>query len=253
MQPAFLMIGEMKCGTTSLYRYLERHPDIRPPFQKEPYFFATRYDRGMSWYRSLFPLARGGRVTYEGSVYYLAHPHAPERIRRHLPDAKLIVLLRDPVARTQSHWNHSRSKGREPLGFEAALEAEAARMAGEVERLRADPGYVSHAHINHAYATRSRYVDSLRPWLENFPREQLLVLGSEELFERTAETVDAIQRFVGVRVADLGPYTPFNTRDYDRMDPETRQRLTERFEAPNRELYELLGRDLGWARTGAVI
>ena len=245
MRPAFLVIGEMKCGTTSLFAYLQRHPGIREPFMKEPYFFATGYARGMAYYRSLFPLAGDG-MTYEASTYYLAHPLARERIRTHLPDAKLIVLLREPVARAHSHWNHSRSKGREPLDFAAALEAEPQRLAGEVERLRRDPDHVSFAHIHHAYASRSRYAETLRPWLEEVPREQLLVLRSEELFERPRETVEEIQRFVGLPVMDLGPYTPFNTREYDRMEPELRARLAASFAEPNRELAELVGRDFGW-------
>ena len=247
MLPAFLVIGEMKCGTTSLFRYLQRHPDIRDPFMKEPYFFATGYERGMGFYRSLFPLAGDG-MSYEASTYYLAHPHARERIRTHLPEAKLIVLLRDPVARTHSHWNHSRSKGREPLEFEAALDAEPERMAGELERITRDPGYHSFAHQHFAYVTRSRYAESLRPWLEGVPAEQLLVLRSEDLFERPRETMEQIQRFAGLAVADLGPYTPFNTREYDRIRPETAARLAERFAEPNRELAALLGRDLGWTR-----
>ena len=247
MRPVFLVIGEMKCGTTSLFRYLQRHPDIREPFMKEPYFFATGYERGMGFYRSLFPLAGHG-VTYEASAYYLAHPHARERIRTHLPEAKLIVLLRDPVARTYSHWNHSRSKGREPLDFEAALEAEPERLAGEVDRMVRDPGYRSFAHVHFAYASRSRYAESLRPWLEDVPAEQLLVLRAEDLFERPRETMEEIQRFVGLDVADLGPYTAFNAREYEGMAPETAARLAEQFAEPNRELAELLGRDFGWAR-----
>lgn len=248
LDPSFLVLGEMKCGTSSLYAYLSRHPQIRHPYFKEPYFFSTRYDRGINWYRSNFPLAIGGGVTFESSVYYLAHPLARERIREHYPEAKLVVMVRDPIARTQSHWNHSHSKGRDPLPFPEALDAEPARLAGEVERLAADPSYVSYAHIHHAYASRSRYADALRPWMETVPPEQLHVIASEDLFQRPHETLDELQRFLGLSVEDLSPYEVVNSRTYERMDPVTRERLAREFEQPNRELYELLGRDLGWPR-----
>lgn len=248
LKPAFLMIGEMKCGTTSLFTYLLRHPQIREPFMKEPFFFDLNYDRGLNYYRSLFPPARGGGVTFEATTYYMAHPLARERIKAFVPDAKLIVLLRDPVERTQSHYHHSRSKGREPLDFEAALDAEPQRLAGEIERIVREPGYRSFAHLHLSYATRSRYAVALRPWLEDYPAEQLLVLAAEELFERPAETVERVLRFLELPVLDLAPYPVMNAREYDRMAPATRERLTAQFAEPNERLYELLGRDLGWAR-----
>lgn len=244
--PGFFVLGEMKCGTTSLFAYLGRHPKVLEPYRKEPFFFDRRYDRGWRWYRSNFPITRPGTLTGDASAYYFIHPLARHRIRAYDPGTRLIVLLRDPVERTLSHYHHSRSKGREPLSFEAALDAEDERLAGEVERIVADPSYESFAHINHSYAARSRYADQLEAWLKVFPREQLLVLSADDLFVDAGPLVSEALRFLGLPGADLSPYPPLNTREYEPMAPATRERLEAHFAEPNRRLYELLGRDLGW-------
>jgi sulfotransferase family protein len=247
----------MRCGTTSLYFYLSRHPSILPPCTKEPFFFADEYARGFSWYRSLFPLTLAAEVarrrtgtrgiTFEGSTYYLFHPLARNRIHAFDPAMKLIVLLRDPVERALSHYHHSLSKGRESLSFEDALAAEQARLAGEDERIVSNPGYRSFSHLHHSYATRGRYADSLQAWFELFPREQLLILAAEDLFVRPADVVSDVINFLGFSETDLSPYLPANTRAYDQMQANTRAELESYFAEPNRRLYSLIGREFDWA------
>src|SRR5947209_1159841 len=137
--PDFLIIGAQKAGTTSLYRYLAAHPDIVASTRKEVHFFDINFWRGEWWYRSLFPLRRRLQrrpplrnrpaITGEASPYYLFHPFAPERAAQLLPDAKLIVLLRDPVERAWSHYRHEVANGRETMTFPDALAAEPARLA----------------------------------------------------------------------------------------------------------------------------
>src|SRR5207248_1607104 len=100
------------------------------------------------------------------------------------PGAKVIALLRDPVSRAFSQWQHNASRGREHLGFEAALDAEMERLAGESERLVADPSYLSDAHRLWSYASRGEYADQLERWLACYRREQVLVLRSEDLYEQ---------------------------------------------------------------------
>ena len=120
--PDFVIIGAQKAGTTSLWRYLVEHPQIVGPTEKEIHFFDARFDRGARWYRARFPLRaslrRGARLTFEASPYYLAHPFVPARVRAMLPDAKLVVLLRDPVERAWSHYrdNVARIRVRVVLG-----------------------------------------------------------------------------------------------------------------------------------------
>lgn len=244
--PGFLVIGAQKAGTTALYAYLRWHPEITGPSWKEVSFFDRHWWRGEAWYRGQFPLRASGRLVGEASPSYLFHPLAPERARALVPEAKLVALLRDPVERAYSQYQHEVALGREPLSFEDALDAEEERTRGEVERLVADPRYFSRAWWDHTYATRGLYAEQLERWLAVYPREQLLVLTTDELGERTAETYAAVLSFLGRARHALEDYPRVFDRDYAPMRPETRAALAERFVEPNRRLETLLGRTLGW-------
>ena len=115
--PDFAIIGAQKAGTTSLYNFITKHPAIAPASIKEVEYFSMRYSLGESWYRSNFPMDLSRRrlakkinqeiITGEASPYYLFHPTAPNRMKDLLPDAKLIVILRNPVDRAYSHYHHA--------------------------------------------------------------------------------------------------------------------------------------------------
>jgi len=240
------VIGAQKAGTTALYAYLRWHPGITGPSWKEVSFFDRHWWRGEAWYRGHFPLRAGGRLVGEASPSYLFHPLAPERARALVPEVKLVALLRDPVARAYSQYQHEVALGREPLSFEDALEAEEARLRGEVERLVADPRAFSRAWWDHTYAARGRYAEQLERWLAVFDREQLLVVRSEDLGERPAETYAEVLAFLGAASHELESYPRVFEREYAPMRPETRRSLAASFAEPNRRLGELLGRDFGW-------
>ena len=244
--PDFLVLGAQKAGTTALYAYLRWHPGITGPSWKEVSFFDRHWWRGEAWYRGQFPLRSRGRLVGEASPSYLFHPLAPERVRSLVPEARLVALVRDPVARAYSHYQHEVALGREPLSFEDALAAEPSRTQGEAERLVADPRAFSRAWWDHTYVARGRYAEQLERWLEVFPREQLLVVPTEDLGERPAETYAAILAFLGAEAHELGEYPRIFGREYAEMRPETRAALTQTFAEPNRRLEALLGRELGW-------
>ena len=182
----------------------------------------------------------------EASPSYLFHPLAPERARSVVPDAKLIALVRNPVDRAYSQYQHEVALGREPLTFEDALAAEEGRTRGEAERLAADPRAFSRAWWDHTYAARGRYAEQLERWLDVYPREQLLVVATEELGERPAATYASILAFLGAAPHELEDYPRVFDRDYEPMRPETRAALAATFAEPNRRLEALLGRPLGW-------
>jgi hypothetical protein len=243
--PDFLVIGAQKAGTTALYAYLRRHPAITGPSWKEVSYFDRHYARGAAWYRGNFPLRRG-RLVGEASPSYLFHPLAPRRAAALVPDARLIALVRDPVERALSHYHHEVDFGREHLSFEDALEQEEARLAGELERMLADPRYFSRAWWDHTYLARGRYAEQLERWYAAFPPEQVLVLANEELAGRPAETYARVLDFLGAAPHELDSYPRVFDREYPDMDAATRARLADYFAGPNRRLYDLLGRDLGW-------
>jgi hypothetical protein len=243
--PDFLILGAQKAGTTALYAYLRWHPEITGPSFKEVSFFDRHYAHGERWYRAHMP-ARRRSLVGEASPGYLFHPLAPERVASMLPDARLIALLRNPVDRAFSHYQHEVALGREPLSFEDVIDREEERMRGEVERMLREPSYFSHAWWNYTYVARGRYAEQLERWFAHFPRERLLVLFTEELAADTAGTYRRVLDFLGAGAHDLDSYPRIFEREYEQMPPPTRARLEHLFEEPNRQLNGLLNRDLPW-------
>lgn len=254
--PDFLILGAHKAGTTSLYEYLSQHPQVLPASRKELHFFSKNFQRGVGWYRRRFPKrARMKRrqkraglqiITGEATPYYLFHPHAPARIARLLPRVKLIVLLRDPVARAYSHYQHERRLGHETLSFEDALAQESLRVDAELDRMLGDDNYYSFNHQHFAYRLRGVYVDQIMAYRRHFPPEQMLILSSDDLFHHAQATFSATLRFLGVKDSPLKETGAKNAGDYDRHAIPMRAELEEYFRPHNQRLYELLGRDFGW-------
>lgn len=265
--PDFLLIGAKRGGTTSAYFHVLTHPHVLHLFPsatllpkrrdtKGTHFFSTEYDRGTRWYYSHFPsrarraaaLASTGaaHVAGEASPYYLFHPLAAQRAAAEVPDAKLLVALRDPVERTWSHFREQTRNGIETLSFEEALEAEPGRLGDDAQRLLTDPAFVSRAHEHQSYATQSAYAASLRRWLEHYPRERVHVWASEDYYADADATVRGICRFLGLPDRALPAIAPLNPAPRSGMREETRQALRARFADDVEEVQELLGRRMPW-------
>jgi Sulfotransferase domain len=257
MVPGFLLIGAQRCGTTSLFRALAAHPQVMPPtFRKGVNYFDLNYYRGAQWYRAHFPLAevaarRAGRhgppVAFEASGYYLYHPQAVERLGHDMPGVKLVAMLRDPVERAFSAHKHELARGYEQEGFERALELEDGRLAGEAERMRADPGYESFAHRHHSYRHRGQYAEQLERVYEFFPRAQVHVIDSAAYFARPAEEYQRLLAFLGLRPFEPA-FAAANARPGPPMPAGSRRMLERHFRPHNERLAELLGREPGWVR-----
>jgi hypothetical protein len=253
-RPSFVIIGAQKAGTTSLYDYLGRVPGIRSARRKEVHYFDENHQRGRSWYASQFPLTpRPGRerwITGEASPYYLLHPHAPVRLAAELPAAKLIVMLRNPVDRAYSAWSMRREMGIESRTFEQALDYERAFFPSEDAALRADPRRDTRAHRLSSYAVRGLYLDQLRAWEAQVPRERIHVMLSERLFADPDSELGALHAFLGVPASPAVSFPSSNVGRYDGMAPGTRARLDAEFHEPNAALAEHLAVDLralGWS------
>jgi hypothetical protein len=257
--PSFLIIGAERAGTTSLYRYLVQHPQVMSAtlHRKGAYYFATNFDKGVRWYRAHFPTelamrARARRagvervVTGEACPYYIFHPLVPERVHALLPDARLILMLRDPVSRAYSHYQQEIVRGFEHLSFEEAIEAEPKRLAGQEERMRRDPGYYSFSHQHHAYLARGRYLEQIQRWHASFAPDRLLVIDSAAFFADPDDGFSEVLRFLELSEASLTVYPQLNARSYGQIDPKTRERLRDHFMEPNRRLEEYLGRSFSW-------
>ena len=248
--PHFVIIGAKKCGTTFLYDLLIEHPHVESAAQKELHYFDRYFDQGIDWYRRCFPAPKwiDGRTTITGEATpYLPTSSAAERMAKILPQARLIVLLRNPVDRAYSHYHHQIRKGRETLGFEEAIEAEQARLRGETDKMLEDEHSTNPSQKRFLYLSRGVYVDQLLRWSEFYDKEQMLVLKSEDFFQRTPEALKLVLNFL--HLPDWKPRTLEirNKGHYEQeMNPATRRRLEEYFEPHNRRLYEYLGVDFGW-------
>lgn len=249
--PDFLVIGAQRCGTTSLFNYLAAHPDVRPSLGKELHFFTRHWRNGVIWYRAHFPPCTDAVATFEATPYYLFHPHAPYRAAEIVPSARLIVLLRDPVARAFSHYRHNVALGTEPLSFADALDAEPERVQPELERMVANPEYESRAVQRYSYVARGRYAEQIERWFEVYPRDRFLLLRTEDLEHDTANAYARTLAFLGLR-----PWTP---PSFERLsqrsgrsqtaDAVLASRLEREFRSHNERLTRLLGPDYEWSRS----
>lgn len=258
--PDVLIIGAQRSGTSSLYKYLGRHPNVAPSLRKEIEYFSVDYPEGEQWYRAHFPLAARRRmaaaagrpfVTFEATPDYLFDPRAAQRAHDLVPGAKLIAMLRDPAERAVSHYHHSVRNGLEDLDLETALRSEDDRLEGEIERALADPAYPALALRRHSYVARGRYAEQLDRWLRHYPADRMLVLRSGDLFSRPETTFDRILAFLGLpswHPPEFRNYSYVNALDGDYPAPPApvRAYLEERFREPNERLVAMLGEEFRW-------
>lgn len=181
--PDFIVIGAMKAGTTTLFRHLQSHPQIFMPELKEPDFFVTtkNWSKGFDWYASLFAGAPSQALTAEASTNYSKRASFPEvapRIRKYIPEVKIIYVLRDPLERIRSQYVHSRLTGGERRPPEQAVTP--------------DSGYVD----------TSLYGAQVQCYLDHFPREQISVVLSEHMRDDPGSFLAAIESFLGVEPFD---------------------------------------------------
>jgi hypothetical protein len=205
--PNVLIIGSMKCGTSSLHHYLDSHPDVQMSANKEVNFFwrQTAWEKGRDWYRGWFD----GSVPIRGesSVNYTKDPKAARvcarRMRKVVPDAKLIYLVRDPVERSISHYLHTHAKGNEHRPASKAL-----------------------LDLRSEFVSRSMFYANVEPYLEDFDP---LVLRQEDLLDHQEETLSAIASFL-----DLASPIPHSSEMWETADskgqekPVLKRRVRER-------------------------
>jgi hypothetical protein len=178
----------------------------------------------------------------------MLHPSVPRRLAEHLPGTRLIALLRHPVQRAYSHYNHSRVLGREPLeDFQAAMAAEPTRTDEAWERLT-ETGAREPAVEWFSYARRSYYAPQLRRWLACFPRGSLLIMTAEELYREPEDGLSRARAHLGLPEIDVTHlnYRPRNARSYVPIDVQVRSQLGRDFVEDMVEVEQLLGRPTGW-------
>lgn len=262
MMPGFIIPGEAKCGTTSLYRYLAQHPDIFPAHRKEPRTFlehpgsrlrcASSYPVVLSGY--VHRLKSGRRcVTGEATAEYLSRPWVARAVAELLPAVKLIVLLRNPVARAVSDYQMLYEHGLVNIGFETAVRRtlswlEDPNMSDLVDAASRNE------HFYTRFVLRGLYARSLRPWMEKFERGNILILKSEQMFSDPHTALREVFEHLRVRPWAIQPDGIKRKGAYSaKINPEILDRLAAFYEPYNLELYNLVGKDFGWENEGRVV
>jgi len=242
--PDFIIIGTSKSGTGSLWRYLRRHPQIAGSFPlKETGYFARRYRLGFTWYKANFPVRKKGVKYFEATPSYLMHPEAAERIHAYNPATRLIVLFRNPVDRAYSNYLHGRR-----VGARRAQRPFAEIIDEQVDHYNpADFDTSGSSHVHFGYVHPGCYMTHLKHWLKYFPREQIKIIISDDMFRDTQGALNEMFEFVGVPPHPIEDLVAYNTNTYEEpMPPETRAKLREFFRPYNEELFQFLGKRYDW-------
>lgn len=254
--PTYLIIGAAKCGTSSLHEYLMQHPCVGKVLTKQLHFFDRYFDRGIEWYKACLPfvwkkfyinnIMKKNFATGEATAHYLNHPLSPKRAAQIIPNVKIIVMLRNPIDRTYSHYQMELNNKNENLSFEDAISEEPNRIKGEIEKLEKDETYFSKDYPHRAYIAGSKYAEQLKRWMDYFPRKQFHFVKTEDFNKNPSKIYNDVLKFLELPNYELSEYTKFRERKYQKMNPETRRNLATFFKPYNEELYSLVGTDFKW-------
>ena len=243
MKPSFLVIGYAKSGTTSLFHYLSQHPQICQPTLKEIQYFAQSYWRGKKWYQSHFPTRKKNCITFEASPDYIWYPNSLRRIHNEFPNMKLILLLRNPIDRAYSHYNHKRTENRDSMDtFEKAIDEDQERydfILKNSETLRAYDIFPA------PYLSIGKYSRDLKNCYNIFTKNQVLVIKSEELKINPSDTLNKIFEFLNLPNTEVN-FVKKNVRKYEQMNIKTRNMLRDYYNSSNQELENMLNIKLDW-------
>lgn len=200
----FIIVGAQKCATTTLHEYLNTHPDIFLPADKEAPFF-NREDFHLNEYPDYLqknfpaPQAANKKVWGKASPQYMSSPLIPARIKRANSQTKVVAVLRDPIKRALSHYRMAVKRGTEKRSFEEAMLSALRPMHLTAGRQNCAPmhaqGYESEAEF---YAAWGEYGRILKGYLDEFGRDRLLIIFTEDLESNPEVTLDKLLQFLGL-------------------------------------------------------
>jgi tetratricopeptide (TPR) repeat protein len=227
--PDFIIIGAQKCGTTSLYHYLAQHPNIICSIIKETDFWLNDFHQGLEWYLAQFPPRLQGEkiLIGEASPNYLNERDVPERLFQVFPNVKLIVLLRNPVNRAISHYYHSLRGGWTSCPLPEAIETEIQKLQNQEQDYWNQPN---------GYVARGVYIEFLKKWMTIFPKEQFLILRSEDFYAQPESTLMQVFDFLNLPPASEMNLKPYNQGFYQPIPIKLRQKIHTFFQPYNQQL-----------------
>ncbi|XP_035259043.1 heparan sulfate glucosamine 3-O-sulfotransferase 2-like [Anguilla rostrata] len=252
--PNAIIVGVKKGGTRAVLEFIRIHPDVRA-VGTEPHFFDRNYDRGLDWYRGLMPRTLDSQITMEKTPSYFVTREAPRRISSMSRDAKLIVVVRNPVTRAISDYTQTLSKKPDIPSFEAL--AFRNRSLGQVD-------------TSWNAIRIGMYVLHLENWLQYFPLSQIHFVSGERLITDPAGELGRVQDFLGLKRIVTDKHFYFNKtkgfpclkkpessslprclgkskgRTHVQIDQEVIEQLRDFYRPYNIKFYEMVGQDFRW-------
>ena len=260
MLPDFLILGPGACGTTSMLElYLRSHKDILPSKINEIEYFNKKHKNSINWYKNFFPslltkkirsLSGKKTLTGEASGSYILNPNAPKRIKKIIPNVKFIVMLRNPVDRTLSHYKRRIRNQKETKPIEELFEYELNHFRKEFDNYKKNENSIA-IYPPTSYLSNSKYFVQLENWFKYFPKEQFLLINSNEYFKDPIKEYNRILEFL-----DLSPHNPTITGRRGISPPglyddiliksETVDFLKNYFVSWNEKLFKLIDKEYDW-------
>lgn len=254
--PDFLIIGAQKSGTTALYSYLIQHPGIIKAKVKEVNYFGIPHNRmkGKYWYASHFctmseKKALANKLGYRpitGEASPNMHrPYYPGFVHELLPGVKLIAILRDPVERAFSQYQHNFRHGLENRSFEEVIADSPVHFPPEI----ANDEWAYYRSTYPSYITRGLYAEHLEKWYQHYDKELLHIINSSDMLTNPVSELTTVLDFLEMphfNFQDISTRAKHSGDYKAKMSTDVRAYLTSIFRPHNKKLYELTGRDFGW-------
>ena len=251
--PECFVIGVVRSGTTSLYHYLSQHPSIAPAAYDELGYFDDNYHLGVNWYKSLFPTKftknkiikkHGKFLTYDVTPFYIYNPLVAKRIFESFPKAKIISNLRNPIDRAYSNYNDALEMGDIKIPFDEVVQIAMDEIDKNKSKINNEAYIVDTFYEN--ILARGFYADQLKIWFKKFQKNQLLMVQSEDLAQKTDQILTKIFEFLDLPYFKIKDLTKQNKREYPPMKAETRKLLIEFYRPYNEKLYNLINQHFDW-------
>ena len=249
--PNFLIIGAVRCGTTSLYYDICQHPSVEKAAYDEIGFFDDNYHLGEDWYRSLFPTKKkmekteqntGYAITGEDTPFYIWNNDVIKRVAEMLPNIKLISILRNPVDRAYSNYHLGIREGTEKRSFDEAVKVDMDYINSQKEK----KVKLNRVDYKKSYIAKGIYSDQLKEWYEVFNKKQLCVLSTENFSNNPNETLAKVFEFLEIPNFSIKSFEKQKISDYPKMNDETRKEISKFFSEYNEKLYQMINTKFDW-------
>ena len=249
--PDFIIFGTVRSATTSLYENICQHPCIKRAEHDEIGFFDTNYKYGINWYKSHFPTINEKNNILEKEKYFATGEDTPfyfwsedsrNRIFDLIPKIKLIAILRNPVDRAYSTFKLGERAGNDTRSFEYAVDEEIDLIKKREIRFDDKKSYEG-VKVN---IIQSIYFEQLKHWFDKFPKEQILIISTEDFSKEPHTILKNVFEFLNVPNKKIINLQKRKVAKYPEMRVETRKLLLDYFKPYNEQLFDLLGKRFQW-------